>query len=333
MKIGFAVWSTRFPDLVWNQCDGALGRHGDLTFEPWDFRADHVLCLGLPIDERRNPRPARLPGLLAKGLGRYGLERARAAFRAIGRNRRDVTVLFLEPPDNLDEGYLAAAREFADGVFAPDARAPRPIRLPSFWLLHASVDRLAAMPPPTKSVELAWITSGRRSIAGHVARLDFAARLRRALDGRSETEGRDAPPGASPRLALFGQGLDATLGSRGGLTAKEPALMPARFALGIENYAAGDLYVSEKLFDPLLAWCLPLYFGPGAPEKILPPGSFIRLPDLGERGIECVRRALDEPGLYERSLPAIAEARRRIIGDLRTVEWFRRERLAEIGGA
>jgi hypothetical protein len=83
--------------------------------------------------------------------------------------------------------------------------------------------------------------------------------------------------------------------------------------------------VTEKLWDALLCWCLPIYYGSGAAEKMIPEDAIVRLPDLGEGGLDVVRKALADPGLWERRLPAIAEARRRALGDLRLVSWIERE--------
>ncbi len=314
MRIGFTIHGSRYPDLVWNQCDSSMGRHGDITFTPWDFGADHILCIGLPTDGQRNPKPARLPSLLAKATGRYAYQRARTAFAALGRHKRDVTVFFFEPPDHIDQGYLDAAAEFSSAVFAPDPRAPRPMRMPAAWHVHADLPALGVLQPPGKDADLVCITSGRTSHPGHRDRMDFIGKLRRA----------------GVPLALFGRGLPASLTPRGELWAKQAALFPARFALAIENFSAGDQYVSEKLFDPLLTWTLPLYHGPRAPESILPAGSFIRLPDLAEGGEACVRALLADAGAYERAIEPMREARRRVLGELRLVEWFRRQRIPEI---
>ncbi len=314
MRIGFTIHGSRYPDMVWNQCDGPLGAHGNLVFAPWDFAADHVLCIGLPTDGHRRPKPSAAGSLVAKVAGRHAYARARAAFRAIGRSRRDVTVFLMEPPDHIDQGYLDAAAECSDAVFAPDTRAPRPGRLPATWHVHRDLATLRALAPPAKPAGLVCVTSGRTSHPGHRARMEFLARLR----------------AAGVPLALFGRGIPAALAPGGELWAKEAALAPARLTLAIENYSEGDLYVSEKLFDPLLLWSLPLYFGPRAAEAMLPAGSFVRLPDLGDSGVACVRAALADADVYTRALPALAAARHAALGPLRIVEWFRGVRLPEV---
>ena len=90
--------------------------------------------------------------------------------------------------------------------------------------------------------------------------------------------------------------------------------------------------MTEKLWDPLVCWSLPIYFGSRAADKLIPPEAFIRLPDLGERGVRTVQEALADPGIWNRRLEAMAEARRRAMGELRLVEWLARESPAWIAG-
>ena len=181
------------------------------------------------------------------------------------------------------------------------------------WTFEDDLETLRTAAPPRKDLPIAAINAGRPPgkglLAGHEKRLAFFAALK----------------AAGVPLELFGRGLPADLNPRGVLASKASVLRPARFALCIENFHSGDQYITEKLWDALLCWCLPLYYGPTAADRLLPPESFVRLPDLGEAGVRAVRDALADPGLWGRRLSAIAEARRRCLGDLRLVEWARRE--------
>jgi hypothetical protein len=309
--VGFFHFRIATPDDVWNQCDGPLGRHGDLRFALNDSKADHVLCLGLPITPSGEPRHRGWARRWSRLRGRYELDRARVAFRALGRSKRDVTVLFLEPASNIPTRYYDAAREFADRVHAPDPRAPIPTRLPVWWWVDEPISQLRHAPTPAladKPVPLVAITSGKRDLAGHAERLDFIRAVR----------------GSGVDLPLFGRNLPSDLAPHSPLRAKSLALHSARFALVLENDATGDLYASEKLWDALLCWCLPLYHGSRAADSMIPAEAFMRVPDLGATGISAVRDAMSNPRLWEDRLPAIAEARRRILGELRLVEWVRR---------
>lgn len=72
--------------------------------------------------------------------------------------------------------------------------------------------------------------------------------------------------------------------------------------------------MSEKLWDSLLGWCLPIYYGGGAADKLLPPGSFLRLPSQDEKGLAYIKEVT--------STDAIAKARQVILHKLNLLEWL-----------
>ena len=123
----------------------------------------------------------------------------------------------------------------------------------------------------------------------------------------------------------FGRGLPPAVRSQGSVRYKRGVLDPARFALALENHIESPHYITEKLWDALLCWCLPFYFGHEAVNDLVPEDCYIRLPDLDDAGVAVVKDALANPGLWDERREAIAEARRRILGDMRMVEWIRRE--------
>ncbi|HNB60544.1 MAG TPA: glycosyltransferase family 10 [Phycisphaerales bacterium] len=303
-------------DYLWNQCEQPAGRHHDLELARWDREAPHRFIMNWPSPPfgtrkaggwkryvykalRKNTSPLRVP---------FGYE-------WLGHDPARTTILIYEPPALIPEWWMDLARTHCARVYAPDPRATHPIVLPSMWTFEDDIHTLRALPPneADKVLPLVAISSGKPPgkslIEGHLARLEFYRKLR----------------AAGVDLSLFGRGLPGDTRPRGPVASKANVLRPARCALVIENYAEGDMYVTEKLWDALICWALPLYFGPAAPERLIPPESFIRLPDLADRGVETVRRALADTGLWRSRLEAIAEARRRAMGDLRLVEWIRRE--------
>lgn len=324
--VGFFAGRNTDAEELWNQCDGSYGVHGRLQFRPGDKIADHLFFIGLPdfgelrdIKNRLLIRLARWQG----GAGSHAARRVRRAehwFASLGRKPEEITVLFYEPPTMVADSEYALARRFARTVYGPDSRATHQITLPVMWRLAQDRQSLLTETPPVKTVPLACVTSGKSFLAGHRQRLGFISALR----------------AAGVQLELFGMGLPADLSPRGPVRCKSTALRPARLSLAIENEENCSDYVSEKLWDPLLCWSLPLYFGPGAPEKLLPPDSFIRIPDLSAAGVEVVRKAVATPGLWERSLPQIAEARGVAMGTARMVELIHQQlcgRYASASGA
>lgn len=315
-RVGLFVERLGDADLFWAQCDGPHGRHQDVQLVNRDPGAEHAVVIGLPFGPGPAQAARRSPAqrLRSWWRGQGATDRLEAAWAALGLRPERTTVLFYEPAPYVKDRHYEVARRHAARVYGTDERATHPIPLPSTWLIDDDVHRLRRETPGEKTVPLVMVTSGKSHLPGHTTRLRFLALLREA----------------GVPLELFGRGLDPALAPRGPVSSKALVLRPARYALAIENHDRGDCYVTEKLWDPLLCWSLPLYHGPRAAERVLPEGSFVRLPDLGAAGVQAVREALAHPHWWEERLDAMAEARARILGDLRMVEWIRRE---VVGGA
>lgn len=301
-------------DYLWNQCDGPMGGMNGFDVRPMDRTADVGLVVNWPVPPGGSRRAGGLRRQFYKLLKMSTTPlRVAAGYEWLDRPRETTFALFYEPPPLVPDWLFEVTARHCARIYAPDPRATHRLVLPSWWTFEDDLAALRAMPPPAKPVALAAINAGKPPgkalIKGHLQRLDFFRSIKRA----------------GLPLELFGRGLPGDLAPRGALTSKAHVLRPARFCLSIENYDEGDEYVSEKLWDALLCWCLPVYHGPRAAEKLIPPEAFIRLPDLGERGVECVRAALADPSLWDRRLDAIAEARRLAMGKLRMVEWAGRE--------
>ena len=312
-RVGLFNELAQDADYLWNQCDGSAGRHGAIELARWDQSAPHAFIMNWPSPPGGVRRAGGWRRYLYKALRRSTTPlRMRHAFDRLGRDAASTTVLFYEPPSLIPDYWYDVARKHAARVYAPDPRATHPITLPSMWSIEWDVHTLRALPPPAKSVPLAAISSGmpsgKKLTAGHRARLDFYRALR----------------AANVPIEIFGRGLPADTGSRGPIACKGNILRPARFALVIENYAEGDMYVSEKLWDALACWALPLYFGSRAADRLIPSDALIRIPSLDAEGVRVVQQALADPVQWDRRLEAMAEARRRALGDLRLVEWVAR---------
>lgn len=308
ITVGVFVERIDAADALWTQCDGPLGRHHELVFQPGNLDADRILCFGTPWPGNAKVRLSPLRRRWAKLTGTLGEVRAAAAWEKFrGRDPSTITVLFGDPPPAVEEAAVKAACEITPNVFGPDPRVHHPIIQPATYHLFEDVEYFRNLQLSEKLTDLVVITSGTAALPGHRERLAFLRKLR----------------AAGVKMELYGRGLPADLSPRGSLINKSAVLKPARMALVIENFAEGDLYITEKIWDPLMCWCLPLYYGSKAADKLLPKGSFVRLPDLSDAGVEAVQRAIAPRGLYERSVEAISRARRLPLGTLRLVEWYR----------
>lgn len=110
-----------------------------------------------------------------------------------------------------------------------------------------------------------------------------------------------------PEMELFGRGIRY-------IEDKADALDPFRYHLAIENYS-GPHHWTEKLADPFLGACMPVYFGCPNAEEYFPHESILRVDvhDL-EAAVETIQRAIRDQ-LWEKNLKAVLEARRRVVED------------------
>ncbi len=319
--VGLFVEREHDADFLWNQCDGVLGRHQHLELCNSDRNADHILAIGtpIPVHAGHGAKPRRWERRLARMTGSLTTLRAQTVWQWLNREPGDLTCLFYEPGPIVSDELYTIARQYAGRVYGPDDRATHPIRLPSMWTLTEPIDWLRNAPKPDRSdkpLKLACVSSGKAMIAGHEERLRFFGLLRERGLGIG---------GGAGEFRMYGRGLPGDLGSKGQVISKGSVLRPAMFTLAIENYAEGDRYVTEKLWDPLLCWSVPLYYGSRAADAMIPSDAFIRLPNLGPRGVEVVAEAIADETNWSRRLDAIAEARTLAMSKLRLTEWLARD--------
>jgi hypothetical protein len=160
---------------------------------------------------------------------------------------------------------------------------------------HGSYDSLIAAKLPTKSKDISSVCSTKAmSHTLHARRLKFTQRLMRDM----------------PELAVFGYGMNS-------LKDKADALDPYKYHLVIENHSS-EHHWTEKLADAYLGFCLPIYFGCTNVADYFPPESFVQIDIRNYEGArDTIKRVILE-NVYERRLPAIIEARRRVLQDYAT---------------
>jgi len=161
---------------------------------------------------------------------------------------------------------------------------------------RGAFDTLVAARPPEKTKILSTVCSNKAmKHTLHSLRLDFTRRLKADL----------------PALDVFGYGM-------GKLDDKADALDPYKYHLVIENHSC-DHHWTEKLADAFLGHCLPLYFGCTNLDEYFPADSYIRI-DIRDyaRARAEIARIISSDEEYQRRLPAILEARRRVLHDYAT---------------
>lgn len=216
------------------------------------------------------------------------------------------TLLLTGEPSSITVYDRAFLRQFGHVLTSQEPwalRHPRAIRRQAGLLWYyggtskrGTHDALAAATPPAKTKALSTVCSTKAmKHTLHSLRLEFTLGLKAAL----------------PELDVFGYGMNP-------LKDKADALDPYRFHLAIENHSC-DHHWTEKLADAYLGFCLPLYFGCTNLDDYFPPDSYVRI-DIRDpaRARADIERIVRDPGEYERRLPAIIEARRRVLEDYAT---------------
>jgi len=160
---------------------------------------------------------------------------------------------------------------------------------------RGTYDSLASASPSekTKNISTVCSTKAMRHTL-HSQRLAFTKRLMKDL----------------PELAVFGYGM-------GHLDNKADAIDPYKYHLVIENHSCPHHW-TEKLADAYLGYSLPIYFGCTNPGDYFPKESFAWI-DIRNYDASLAKiRSLIANDDYEARVPAIIEARRRILEEYAT---------------
>ncbi len=295
-------------DWLWSQAAQPFGSWKNIQLSALEPEPDFLLLYN--FHDFPQP-PKRKVSFFRKQreLQRYEQELAEVQGKLRGVPRERVIFLMREPPlaevVQKHRNYYKQAEEYCGYISGPDDDAPVSEYMPAIWYVGNSFRELNEMGPPVKAEACSWITSGIDRTANHRSRLDFL-KLLRSHQVPFDLYGRDLPDWAQ---------------ANGRLGNKWHAMAPYYYNLAIENYADNEWYVSEKLWDALLAWCLPIYYGGSAADKLLPPGSFLRLPSLDEKGMAYIQEVTANPDVWYEHKDAIAEARQIILHKLNLLNW------------
>ncbi len=152
-------------------------------------------------------------------------------------------------------------------------------------------DSLLALEPQEKKNKISVITSAGKHFPGHKKRLRFLERL-------SAHE-------ISKHIDFFG-------GYHNPVEDKMEALGGYRYHLALENSVVPD-YWTEKLADPLLAWCLPIYYGCPNIGSYFPRDSLVSIDiDNFDQTVQSLWGLL-ETDLHEKSIGPIKVAREMVL--------------------
>ena len=292
-------------DWLWKQTPEPFGVWKNIQMLKNAPTPDWLLMYQYDFEPR--PPQSRLLRLRAK-LRQSPKQALTAELRGVPQSQ--TIYLLREPPlpeiQHKNRQNYAAAQPCCGYISGPDDSAPTPDYMPAIWYVSNSFEELDSCRVPDKVKPCSWITSGISRTENHRQRLAF---LRQLKDEHLD-------------LDVYGRGLPSAAQAIGELDNKWHGMAPYYYNLAIENYADNDWYVSEKLWDSLLSWCLPIYYGGAAADRLLPPGSFLRLPSLDEQGLAYIREVTATPDAWYAAKEAIAEARQIILHKLNLLNWL-----------
>lgn len=297
-------------DWLWKQTPRPLGVWKNIQMIATAPQPDFLLLYNFnefSDNKPANPKFGNFFGLAHKPAEPRGAD-LKTLLRGVPKER--IISLVREPPfperEEIRINEYKQAQEYCGYVCGPDDFAPIPDYMPAISYHNNSFRELNEMGAPEKTRSCCWITSGIARTANHRQRLAFL-RMLRDSDLEFDVYGRDLPDWVN---------------GYGKVGNKWNAMAPYYYNLAIENYAGNDWYVSEKLWDALLAWCLPIYYGGSAADKLLPPGSFLRLPSEDEKGLAYIQEVTATPDAWHEALDAIAEARQIILHELNLLNFL-----------
>lgn len=180
-----------------------------------------------------------------------------------------------------------------DTVFTHlDIQDPRIVTAPPIldWWVGKTYDELKDLRPPLKTRDLSAIASTKDWIPGHRRRNDFVDRLLERI----------------PSTDVFGHGRPQQLAD------KWDGLASYRYSIAIENTSKPD-YWTEKITDCFMSFTVPFYFGATNIDDYFPKDSYIWLPlDQPDQALRIIEQTLADDN-WEKRLPALVEARTRIL--------------------
>jgi Glycosyltransferase family 10 (fucosyltransferase) C-term len=292
-------------DWLWQQTPQPFGNWGQIQMQALASKPDFLLMYQFDFVQL-SPQKSWLDKF------RHHQQKTVFNYNSLLRNVNKERIIYLlrEPPleeiVEINKYNYQQAQNYCGYVSGPDDFAPTPDYMPAIWYHSNSFGDLNEMPCPKKVSSCSWITSGINRTVNHRQRLKFLRSLQ-------ENE---------IKFDLYGRNLPEWANISGELSNKWYGMAPYYYNLAIENYADNSWYVSEKLWDSLLAWCLPIYYGGPAADKLLPPGSFLRLPSLDEKGIAYIKEVTATPDAWYAAKDALAEARQIILHKLNLLNWL-----------
>lgn len=209
---------------------------------------------------------------------------------------KENTILVTTEPSSITKYGKKYASQFKYLITNQDEKSlPHPnakrSQTGNLWFYGKSLDQILSVSEPKKTKKISTVCSNKQQ--GHTIhklRYEFTKIMEEKI----------------PELERFGRGFKW-------IETKAEAIDDYEFHVAIENQYAPNVW-TEKLADTFLGFSVPIYYGCPNVFDYFPEDSIILIDIYDvEASIQKIKEIVNTPGEYERRLPAIKEARRRVI--------------------
>lgn len=198
-------------------------------------------------------------------------------------------------PDSIGKYSNSFLKQFSHVITGRnDITHPKVIRMQQGqpWFVEKNFDQLVSMPAPKKTKELCILTSSKNFTDGHRKRLEFVEAIKNNL---------------GDKVDVYGRGIKE-------FDNKWNLLTQYKYTLVLENYLGND-FITEKLPDAWLAYCLPFYSGSTNVQNYFNENSYVQL-DINDicQSLYVIEKALADD-IYHNALTNITNARDSYLND------------------
>ena len=176
------------------------------------------------------------------------------------------------------------------------------------WWLDGDYDTLKALEPPVKEHKLCCIVSDAHNIPGHKDRRVFLEKLCAKYSDKIHVYGRIRPTKDESNIAKCLRGpLGPAYSKDTYWFGKDAILAQYQYALELEALVSPH-YFSERIYDALLMWTIPISWGCPNLGDWLPIGSFASI-DIYKEGAEDRVIEFTETAVTQWDTDALSKAR------------------------
>lgn len=200
-------------------------------------------------------------------------------------------------PDSIGSYQTGFLKQFSHVVSGRDDLVhPHQLRIQQGhpWFVEKSYDELLSLSCPDKTRDICVISSDKAFTSGHRDRIEFVKALKAKL---------------GDRVDVYGRGIRD-------FDSKWNLLLPYRYAIVLENFSGRD-FLTEKLPDALLAYCLPLYFGCTNVDRYLKKDVLVDIDICKlDDAVSIVSKLVSDKNNYENKILEIGCARNYYLNNL-----------------